>query len=87
MACGVPCVATDSGDTAEILGRTGEVVSPRDPAALAAAWGRLLSEGPEARRTRGEAARARIVERYRLVTMVGRYEAFYEDLLAAVPVR
>jgi glycosyltransferase involved in cell wall biosynthesis len=87
MACGVPCVATDSGDTAEILGPTGEVVSPRDPAALAAAWGRLLAEGPEARRARGEAARARIVERYRLATMVRRYEAFYEDLLAAVPLR
>jgi glycosyltransferase involved in cell wall biosynthesis len=83
MACGVPCVATDSGDAAQILGPTGEIVPPRDAAALAAAWGRLVAEGPDARRARGAAARARIVEHYQLATMLGRYEALYQDLLAA----
>jgi glycosyltransferase involved in cell wall biosynthesis len=81
MACGVPCVATDSGDAAELIGPTGEVVPPRDPAALAAAWERLMTAGPEARRALGAAARARIVARYNLAAMVRRYEALYADLL------
>jgi glycosyltransferase involved in cell wall biosynthesis len=45
MACGVPVVATDSGDTARLIGETGLVVAPRDPAALADAWATVLAAG------------------------------------------
>jgi glycosyltransferase involved in cell wall biosynthesis len=81
MACGVPCVATDSGDAAEILGPCGEVVPPRDPAALAAAWERLVAAGVERRRALGAAARARVVGHYGLAVMVRRYEAIWDGLL------
>jgi len=65
MACAVPVVATAVGgmlDTVE-PGRTGELVPPRQPVALAAALRRLL-EHPERRRELGRQARQRVLQRY-----------------------
>ena len=59
-----PRAATDSGDTAEIVGRTGLVVPPRNAPALAAAWERLAALGPDGRRALGASARERIVRHY-----------------------
>ena len=80
MACGVPCVATDSGDAAEILGDCGVIVPPRDPQALAEGWRRMIALGAEGRHMLGSRARARIVENYDLGHIVSRFEALYADL-------
>lgn len=77
MSCGVPCVATDCGDAAELLGPNGVVVPPRDPQALAAAWDRLFALGPRGRQTLGWEARKRIVALYDLGSITSRYDALY----------
>jgi glycosyltransferase involved in cell wall biosynthesis len=81
MASALPCVATDSGDAAELLGRTGIVVPPGDPQALAAAWRQLIDAGAEGRRLLGDQARERIVREYCIGATVARYEALYSDIV------
>jgi glycosyltransferase involved in cell wall biosynthesis len=82
MSCGVPCVATDCGDSADILGPLGTVVPRRNPEALAAAWMGLISMEPEERRRIGEDARNRVVRSYDLQAIVSRYDALYNEFLA-----
>ena len=43
MACGVPCVVTDVGDSALMVGETGLVVPPQEPGELARAVGEALT--------------------------------------------
>lgn len=81
MACGVPCVSTDVGDAALLLGETGRVVPRRDPQALAQAWGDLLALPPSAREALGRAARQRVAERFGVEQMAGAYARLYEDII------
>lgn len=81
MASAVPCVTTDVGDSAAIVGNTGLVVPPSDSAALAEALTTLLHEPPETRAARGQASRARITAQYSLAATVQRYATLYEELL------
>ncbi|MGB7161541.1 MAG: glycosyltransferase [Tepidisphaeraceae bacterium] len=82
MSCGVPCVATDAGDSAHIVGDTGRIVPPSDPGALARGWEDLLTLGAEARLSLGLAARRRIVELFDLTAVTRRYEAVYDEVTA-----
>ncbi|MEX0814035.1 MAG: glycosyltransferase [Dongiaceae bacterium] len=80
MAAGLPAAATDVGDARRIVGDTGLVVPPGDPAALAAAIGALLGADPAARRARAERARARIVENFPLARAARRFAELYREL-------
>ena len=77
MACGVPCVVTDVGDSARLVGETGRVVPPRSPEILARAWEALLDAPPSERERLGQAARRRVGEHFDILTIVARYEALY----------
>ncbi len=80
MACGVPCVVTDVGDAAAIVGATGMVVPPGDPVALARAWSQVMDMPENALRLMGERARKRVEEHYDIRLIAGRYESLYEGL-------
>jgi len=67
MACGLPCVVTDVGDSALLVGDTGWVVPHSDPEALAAA---LVEAVGEVGSDRGERARRRIVENFSVTNLV-----------------
>jgi glycosyltransferase involved in cell wall biosynthesis len=79
MTCGVPCVVTDVGDSAWIVGETGKVVPPHDSKALAQAWNALITMGTEQRKQLGEAARKRVMDNLSLTTITRQYERLYEQ--------
>ncbi|MGH2722675.1 MAG: glycosyltransferase [Actinomycetota bacterium] len=82
MTAGVPPVVTRVGGMPEVVedGRTGSVVPPADPPALARAVAALLRD-PGARRRMGDAARRRSAE-FDIRRTVRRTEQVYEELLS-----
>jgi glycosyltransferase involved in cell wall biosynthesis len=83
MACGVPCVVTDVGDSAYMVGDSGLCVPPRRPEALAQAISQLISAGAESRRQLGQAARRRVEHNFSLPDIVSRYEDVYREHIAS----
>jgi glycosyltransferase involved in cell wall biosynthesis len=81
MACGVATVATRVGGVAEIIedGKSGIIVPPGDPAALAAAL-RRLHEQPTLRAELGRAGRERIGSALRVEDTIAQTAALYEEL-------
>ncbi|MEL7211922.1 MAG: glycosyltransferase [Pseudomonadota bacterium] len=81
MAAGVPCVVTDVGDCAELVGPTGAVVAPRDIDAMAAAIHQLVDLEPAERVARGLAGRTRVAERFSFDPYIQAHEGLYESAL------
>lgn len=80
MACAVPCVVTDVGDAARIVGPSGIIVPAGDPTALTDAWRKMIDIGKSGRVDLGQEALARIKLNYSLVHCVDRYQKFYEEI-------
>ncbi len=80
-ACGRPLVGSAVGGLLDSVedGRTGALVPPRDPDALAAAITRLLVD-PELRTRYGEAARARAEERFSWERVAAATEEAYAEV-------
>jgi glycosyltransferase involved in cell wall biosynthesis len=80
MACGVPCVVTDVGDSAAIVGQCGVVVPRRSPESLVNAWiqfleGRLVFTP--------SAIRERIVREFSLESLARNTEYQLQVLIAS----
>ncbi len=81
MACEIPCVVTDVGDSALIVGETGVVVPPKDHKALAEGLLKMIELG-ENRKNLGLMARKRIIDNWPIDKIVKKYEYLYESICA-----
>jgi glycosyltransferase involved in cell wall biosynthesis len=82
MACGTPCVVTDVGDAAYIVGDTGWVVPPLDPEGLALAIEKAITEMNGSNwKNRTQAARNRIQENFSIERMVNEYNRLWNSTL------
>ena len=81
MASAVPCVVTDVGGSASLVGEAGSVVPPHAPPVMANAVLFLLGLGHAGRSEVGAAARRRIELLYSLPAMIDQYSLLYESLV------
>lgn len=81
MACGVPCIATDVGDSAEIVADTGYIVPASRPDRLAEAILAFFSLPKEQRENMSIKARERVATHYDIAAITQQYEALYRELL------
>lgn len=77
MACGCPCVVTDVGDCAAIVGNTGFVAERGDAKALSQYWLDYFALPDTRRQEIGRNARQRIETQYSLAAMVKQSEHLY----------
>ena len=80
MASGVPCVATDVGDTAELVGNTGIIVPPFSDGALADGLLKMLASGASEREKLGSAARMRVATHFGRGAVASRYDRIYSGI-------
>jgi glycosyltransferase involved in cell wall biosynthesis len=82
MSCGVPVIATSVGGTSEVVeqGVSGYLVDPHDVETMGRLAVELLRDPPR-HRAMGEAARARVEERFAQDLVLWRYERLYAELL------
>ncbi len=79
MACGVPCVVTDVGDSALIVGDTGVVVPPQNPEALALALQHLIDLSYPQRVELGKKAQRRIEENFGIKQLVEKTAVYLRE--------
>ena len=82
MASGVPCVVTDVGDCAKIVGDTGRVVKAGDIGQFATEIIGLLSLSVKARKQLGKQARKRIKINYSLEDSANQFREIYLSAIA-----
>ena len=78
MCCGTPCVVTDVGDSAFIVGKTGWVVPPQNISKLATAIEQALSEvGTKKWKKKCNQARLRIKKNFDISKMIKSYNKIW----------
>ena len=81
MCCGTPCVVTDVGDSAFIVGKTGWVVPPQNISKLATAIEQALSEvGTKKWTKKCNQARLRIKKNFDISKMIKSYNKIWTKI-------
>jgi glycosyltransferase involved in cell wall biosynthesis len=88
MAASLPVVASRCGGIPEVVeeGRTGWLVPPNDPSALAERLRALLLDSSQ-RRAMGLAGRARVREHFSVDRMVREIAQIYDEMIEEAPFR
>lgn len=81
MSAGVPCIVTDVGDAALLVGDTGIVIRSRDLKGLTGGLESLIAAGEGERRRLGEAAGRRVETLFSLSAVAERYGNLYDEVL------
>ncbi|MBT3702580.1 MAG: glycosyltransferase, partial [Alphaproteobacteria bacterium] len=84
MSCEVPCLGTDVGDTAKVIGDTGIVTPIGDVNAIVDGWLAMLSETPDEQSVRHKRCQQRIVDIFSLETMIESHTLLYDQLCEGV---
>ena len=78
MACGTPCIVTDVGDSAFIVGKTGWVIPPNDSVKLASTIDKAMTEiGKKSWHIRCEQARNRVKNNFGIIKMIKAYNLIW----------
>lgn len=85
MAMGVPCVSTDVGDAAFLLGDAGPVVPARDAEALAQAVSHVLSLPEPDRKAMGAKGCLRAESEFSMAAAAQKFNNLYQELLHEKP--
>lgn len=85
MASGVPCVVTDVGDAARVVGTTGRCVASDDVPAMAAALDELCLSTPQVREALSRGATERVRELFSTARMADEYADVFVALSGANP--
>lgn len=79
MACGTPCVVTDVGDSAVLLGETGKVIVSGAEDELVSALQGLIQMPPKAFENLQSLTRSRIVKHFSRSEMARRYQELFDE--------
>lgn len=85
MASGVPCVATNTGDSAEVVGDNGVVVGPCDAPAIARGVASILELSDEEREQLQRECRVWVEQRFSIAEIAVKYRMLYERILEEHP--
>jgi glycosyltransferase involved in cell wall biosynthesis len=80
MCIGLPCVTTDVGDAALMVGNDGSVVPHSNPEQLAIALQKMIDLPPQERTNIGQALSQRIRDNYSIANVQQAYEAIYQEV-------
>ena len=81
MACGTPCIVTNVGDSALIVGKTGWIVPPKNSIKLANAIEKALSEiGKKNWKKRCDQARLRVKNNFGISKMIKSYNIIWSKV-------